>query len=170
MLFKIHCKLPNLDARLNTDNNLFSHKIYSRYFSPHNFKKYSNSLTKKQLESSFSIFHNNIVSLNNNLEKLVTHYLENLDFHFNIIDENYPHKSKFCYQNSSLCFWARAHTTSLMKTLITQCLKRSRMKPFRHCGSKFLLANRRMSYTASYIANTILQVVLLNISVIQSKS
>ena len=37
------------------------------------------------MESSFSIFHNNIVSLNNNLEKLVTHYLENLDFHFNII-------------------------------------------------------------------------------------
>ena len=133
MLFKIHvidhCELPtirslerlngfydldlfklntNLDARVNTDNNLFSHKIYSHYFCPHNFKKYSNSLTKKQLESSFSIFHNNIVSLNNNLEKLVSHYLENLDFHFDIIgitgDENYPHKSKFCYQNSSLCF------------------------------------------------------------------
>ena len=87
MLFKIHvidhCELPNLDARLNTDNNLFSHKIYSRCTSLH--KKYSNSLTKKQLESSFLIFHNNIVSLNNNLEKLVTHYLENLDFHFNII-------------------------------------------------------------------------------------
>ena len=81
-LFKLN---TNLDAGLNTDNNLFSHKIYSRYFSPHNLKKYSNSLTKKQLESSFSIFHNNIVSLNNNLEKLVTHYLENLDFHFNII-------------------------------------------------------------------------------------
>ena len=89
VLFKIHvidhCELPNLDARLNTDNNLFSHKIHSRYFSPHNLKKYSNSLTKKQLESSFSIFHNNIVSLNNNLEKLVSHYLENLDFHFDII-------------------------------------------------------------------------------------
>ena len=144
MLFKIHvidhCELPtirslerlngfydldlfklntNLDARVNTDNNLFSHKIYSHYFCPHNFKKYSNSLTKKQLESSFSIFHNNIVSLNNNLEKLVSHYLENLDFHFDIIgitgDENYPHKSKFCYQNSSLCFWARAHTTGLWR-------------------------------------------------------
>ena len=37
------------------------------------------------MESSFLIFHDNIVSLNNNLEKLVTHYLENLDFHFNII-------------------------------------------------------------------------------------
>ena len=110
MLFKIHvidhCELPtirslerlngfydldlfklntNLDARVNTDNNLFSHKIYSHYFCPHNFKKYSNSLTKKQLESSFSISHNNIVSLNNNLEKLVSHYLENLDFHFDII-------------------------------------------------------------------------------------
>ena len=37
------------------------------------------------MESSFSIFYNNIVSLNKNLEKLVTHYLENLDFHFDII-------------------------------------------------------------------------------------
>ena len=81
-LFKLN---TNLDARLYTDNNLFSHKIYSRHFSPHNFKKYSNSLTKKQLESSFSIFRNNIVSLGKNLEKLVTHYLENLDFHFDII-------------------------------------------------------------------------------------
>ena len=49
-LFKLN---TNLDARLNTDNNLFSHKIYSRYFSPHNLKQHSNSLTKKQLESSF---------------------------------------------------------------------------------------------------------------------
>ena len=81
-LFKLK---TNLDVRLNTDNNLFSHKIYSRYFSPHNFKKYSNSLTKKQLESSFSIFHNNIVNVNKNLEKLVSHYLENLDFHIDII-------------------------------------------------------------------------------------
>ena len=66
-LFKLN---TNLDARLNTDNNLFSHKIYSRYFSPHNFKKYSNSLTKKQLESSFSIFYNNIVSLTKILKNL----------------------------------------------------------------------------------------------------
>lgn len=88
MLFKIHvidhCELPNLDARLNTDNNLVIKFIVAT--SLHIIlKKNSYSLTKKQLESSFSIFHNNIVSLNNNLEKLVTHYLENLDFHFNII-------------------------------------------------------------------------------------
>lgn len=66
-LFKLN---TNLDAGLNTDNNLFSHKIYSRYFSPHNLKKYSNSLTKKQLESSFSIFYNNIVSLTKILKNL----------------------------------------------------------------------------------------------------
>ena len=52
-LFKLN---TNLDARLNTDNNLFSHKIYSRYFSSHNFKKYSNGLTKEQLESNFINF------------------------------------------------------------------------------------------------------------------
>ena len=39
------------------------------------------------------------------------------------------------------------------------------MKPFRHCGSKFLLTNRKMLYAASFIVNTILQIVLLNILV-----
>ena len=63
---------------------MFNHKIYGRFFSPHNFKNYSNSLTKKQLEPS-SIFHNNILILNKNIEKLVKHYLENIDLHLDII-------------------------------------------------------------------------------------
>ena len=33
----------------------------------------------------FSIFHNNVVSLSNNLENLQTQLLEELDFHFDII-------------------------------------------------------------------------------------
>lgn len=74
----------SLDSRFNTNNNLFNHKIYGRFFSPHNFKNYSNSLTKKQLEPS-SIFHNNILILNKNIEKLVKHYLENIDLHLDII-------------------------------------------------------------------------------------
>lgn len=36
------------------------------------------------MESS-SIFHNNILILNKNIEKLVKHYLENIDLHFDII-------------------------------------------------------------------------------------
>ena len=74
----------SLDSRFKTNNNLFNHKIYGRFFSPHNFKNYSNSLTKKQLEPS-SIFHNNILILNKNIEKLVKHYLENIDLHLDII-------------------------------------------------------------------------------------
>ena len=38
-----------------------------------------------QTESSLSIFHNNIRSLNRNHENLVTHYLQELGIHFNII-------------------------------------------------------------------------------------
>ena len=39
------------------------------------------------------------------------------------------------------------------------------MKPFRRCGSKFILTNRKMLYVASFIVNTSLQIVLLNILV-----
>ena len=46
---------------------------------------YTNNLTQDQIESSLSIFHNNIRSLNRNLENLVTHYLQELGIHFNII-------------------------------------------------------------------------------------
>ena len=163
-LFKLD---TNLDARLDTDNNLFNHKIYSRYFSPHNFKKYSNSLTKKQLESSFSIFHNNINKFKwkswKTCDSLFRESRFPLRYYWDYWDENCQHKSKFCWPLEVL-------GSSWTKTLITQCLKRSHMKPFRHCGSRFLLANRRMSYVASFITNTILQIVLLNILVIQSKS
>ena len=46
---------------------------------------YTNNLTQDQIESSLSIFHNNIRSLNRNLENLVTHYLQELGIHFNTI-------------------------------------------------------------------------------------
>lgn len=35
--------------------------------------------------TTFSVFHNNVVSLNQNLENLQTHLLYELDFHFNVI-------------------------------------------------------------------------------------
>ena len=57
-----------------TDNvALMSQCIRSRYFSPHSFKPFSNNLTQDKIESSLSIFHNNIRSLNRNLDNLVTH-------------------------------------------------------------------------------------------------
>ena len=69
-----------------TDNDaLMSQCIRSRYFFPHSLKQFTNNLTQDQIESSLSIFHNNIRSLNRNLENLVTHYLQELGIHFNII-------------------------------------------------------------------------------------
>ena len=57
-----------------TDNDaLTSQCIRSRYFSPHSVKQFANNLTQDQIESSLSIFQNNIRSLNRNLENLVTH-------------------------------------------------------------------------------------------------
>ena len=44
-----------------TDNDaLMSQYIRSRYFSPHSLKQFTNNLTQDQIESSLSIFHNNI--------------------------------------------------------------------------------------------------------------
>ena len=41
--------------------------------------------SKSDVNSCFTLFHNNIVSLNSNLENLQTHILDELDFHFDII-------------------------------------------------------------------------------------
>ena len=72
-----------------TDNDaLMSQYISSRYFSPHSLKQFTNNLTQDGIESSLSIFHNNIRSLNRNLENLVTHYLQELgidSFHSDVI-------------------------------------------------------------------------------------
>ena len=69
-----------------TDNDaIISQCNISRYFSPHSLKQFTNNLTQDQNESSLSIFLNNIRSLNRNLENLVTHYLQEIGIHFNII-------------------------------------------------------------------------------------
>ena len=90
-LDKLH-SLYDLDLRNmafdtnQTDNDaLMSQCIRRQYFSPHSLKLFTNNLTQDQIESSLSIFHNNIRSLNRNLENLVTHYLPELDIHFNVI-------------------------------------------------------------------------------------
>ena len=69
-----------------TDNDaIISQCNISRYFSPHSLKQFTDNLTQDQTESSLSIFHNNIRSLNRKLENLVTHYLQELGIHFNVI-------------------------------------------------------------------------------------
>ena len=57
-LFKLNT-LCNRDV--NTVDNLYNQRIHSRYFSPHSFKEQNDS---------FSIFHNNLISLSKNLENL----------------------------------------------------------------------------------------------------
>ena len=59
--------------------------IRSRCYSPYSFEVRKNNLTKYDTNHSFTIFHNNIRSLNRNLENLQSHLLEELDFHFDVI-------------------------------------------------------------------------------------
>ena len=81
-LFNINTKQ---DEDLNLNNNLLNYRIQSRYFSPHNFQEMKNKLTRDEIDCSFSIFHNNVLSINRNLENLQTHLLDELNFRFNII-------------------------------------------------------------------------------------
>ena len=77
-----------------------SNTITSRYFSPHSFKEMKTKLSKDETISSFSVFHNNIVSLNRNLENLQTQILHEVDFHFNVIGIT---ETKITNANSQLC-------------------------------------------------------------------
>jgi len=81
-LFRLN---SNLDGSLNSNNSLSNQQIYSRYYSPYNFNKNLNIQIKDEMETSFSIFHNNVISLNHNLEKLQTNYLSEMDSRFDII-------------------------------------------------------------------------------------
>jgi len=65
-LFRLY---SNLDDSLNTNNNLLNQQIYSGYYSPYNFNKNLNIQMKDETETSFSIFHNNIISLNSQSRK-----------------------------------------------------------------------------------------------------
>ena len=74
----------NQHAYLNTEYNLPNQRIQSRYFSPHSFKMFTEKLPENSVKSSFSIFHNNIVSIHRNLEK-VELLFDELDFHLDVI-------------------------------------------------------------------------------------
>ena len=67
-----------LDNNLRPDNNLSIPRIQSHYFSPHSLNQYSRCLNKDRLENSLAIVHNNTTSLNRNLEKITSHYLDEL--------------------------------------------------------------------------------------------
>ena len=88
-----------LDCNLNPDSQSIV-RIPSRYYSPHSFRQMKTKLSKAEIDTSFSVFHNNVVSLNRNLENLQTHILHELDFHFNIIGVS---ETKITNANSELC-------------------------------------------------------------------
>ena len=69
-----------LDSNINPYENLHNNQIKSRNFSPHAFHHAKSTWP----DNCFSLFHNNITSLNQNLENLQTHILEETDFHFDV--------------------------------------------------------------------------------------
>jgi hypothetical protein len=91
----------NLDNNLNSNEYAINRPILSQYFSPHSFRRMKNGLNDQEVNSSFSIFHNNVVSLNRNLENLQTHLLDELDFHFNIIGVT---ETKISNLNQPMCY------------------------------------------------------------------
>ena len=75
----------DFNTNLNVNHNLPNHQqIYSWYFTPHSFKKSCDKFSNNEVFTSFSLSHNNIVSLNRNFEEIVT-LLDDLDFHFNVV-------------------------------------------------------------------------------------
>ena len=81
-LFRLN---SDFNTNLNVNHNLPNHQqIYSWYFTPHSFKKSCDKFSNNEVQTSFSLSHNNIVSLNRNFEEIVT-LLADLDFHFNVV-------------------------------------------------------------------------------------
>lgn len=72
----------NVGEAHNPDFNLYNHRIQSRYFSPHSFNKFKSKLLRYAGNSCFSLFHNNVRSLKQNLGNFQVHLLDQLDDHF----------------------------------------------------------------------------------------
>ena len=88
-----------LDHNLNA-TDYCSNRITSRYFSPHSFKEMKTKLSKDETISGFSVFHNNVVTHNSNLENLQNQLLHEVDFHFNVIGVT---ESKITNAYSQMC-------------------------------------------------------------------
>ena len=73
----------NTNSNLNPDCNLGNQPARCRYFSPHNFSKFKNTVHNNR--DYFSLLHNNVRSLKRNLENLQVHLLDELDCKFSVI-------------------------------------------------------------------------------------
>ena len=74
-------------------------RVNSRYYSAHTFSKLRTKLISLA-DSTFSVFHNNIVSLSRDLENLQTNLLQELNFYFSIIGNS---ETKITNVNSQFC-------------------------------------------------------------------
>lgn len=81
--------VPNIttdvDTQTNADSNLQYMQIRCKYYSPHSFHQVKDTLSDSAIDTGFSLFHNNVVSLRHNLEHLQTHVLNELGFPFSVI-------------------------------------------------------------------------------------
>ena len=59
----------DLDFNLNPANQSFV-RVPSRYYFPHSFRQMKTKLSEAERDTSFSVFHNNVVSLNRNLAEV----------------------------------------------------------------------------------------------------
>ena len=87
-----------LGDNINSDNQ-FPCRVNSRYYSAHTFSKLRTKLISLA-DSTFSVFHNNIVSLSRDLENLQTNLLQELNFYFSIIGVS---ETKITNVNSQFC-------------------------------------------------------------------
>ena len=74
-----------INSDINPDSHLMNHKIRTNYYSPHSFNNLKQSMLISEIESSFSILHNNVCSLRRNLDNFVSHLVSELDFEFDVI-------------------------------------------------------------------------------------
>ena len=76
-----------------------STRVSSRYFSPNSFKKMKTKLSKDETISGFSVFYNNVVSLNRKIENLQTQLLHEVDFILTLIHKCAQHRHLATYLN-----------------------------------------------------------------------
>lgn len=74
-----------INSNINPDVNSPYQPMRTHYYSPHKFAEFKKSLSKTNMDTSFSLLHNNVRSLKRNLEKFQVHLLDELNFNFSVI-------------------------------------------------------------------------------------
>ena len=124
-----------------------------------------NNLSKDETESSFSIFHNNILSINRNLEVLETHIFGRIKFPLTVTEIKIKNSNPaaICptiqgYKRSHVPIWPQEALECLSTIqLINDFQKELLMKLSKHYGWKFIIIRRKMSLLVSFIDSAIPQ-------------